>query len=280
MSAGKIGVVITTYNEAENIGSVLRAVWKTFAFGPEVEIYVVDAASTDGTPDKALLHGACVMRLETREGIGPALMRGWRKALADGCALVGQMDAGGSHGAADLARCLNWAAVWAAEHPATLVIGSRFEPGEGGYSGRLWRRSASWAMGWLCDRIAGERLHDWTSGLRAFSAPALEKLLRYEYQAQMHGWQIEALNCALQSGVHVVSAPIRYQAGRSSFSRRAAMEAIRAMRGVWEDYHGLCCEEMADSRGLLQGFNQKSIRDVLAEAGDWREEKTHDRTDP
>ena len=73
------------------------------------------------------------------------------------------------------------------------------------------------------------KLTDWTSGYRVYSAKAAEYLLGCQYRAKMHGWQVEVLFNAIRGGLSISEAPITYTAGRSSFNRSVAGEAL----GVW-----------------------------------------------
>ena len=72
----------------------------------------------------------------------------------------------------------------------------------------------------------GAHYTDWTSGYRYFSAEALRRLLKKRYHTEMHTWQIEVLAHAGEMGLKIVEVPIHYTAGRSSFNRKIAYEAI------------------------------------------------------
>ncbi len=214
--------VITTLNEELTIGPLVGALrrdgWR---------VCVVDDASEDDTAYNAWHAGAHVIDHALRRGIGPCLVEGWGWALSQGATRVVQLDAGGSHfplQALDLANGLA---------SAEVVVGSRFCAGAY-YHGNLRRQVMSRAAALACNvrychAITG--ISDWTSGYRAFSAPALRKLAGCEYRATMHGWQIEVLLAARWLGLRIAEMPITYRAGRSSFNRRVAKEAF----GVWNN---------------------------------------------
>ena len=61
-----------------------------------------------------------VLHRQTKEGIGPAYIAGFRRALADGAELVLEMDCDFSHDPADVPRLI------AASDTADLVLGSRY----------------------------------------------------------------------------------------------------------------------------------------------------------
>ena len=95
---------------------------------------VVDDNSPDGTGEIAerLAAGSEqieVLRRPRKEGLGPAYVAGFHRALESGAGLVLEMDADFSHDPAYLPRLLE-----AAER-ADLVIGSRYVPGAGSRTG-------------------------------------------------------------------------------------------------------------------------------------------------
>jgi Glycosyl transferase family 2 len=99
---GDVTVLIAARNEEERIGETVRALREEFG---EVEILVVDGASTDGTAAAAEAAGAVVLRFQER-GKGEALSAGERMA-APGPLVLCDADVRGSlaelaNGEADL----------------------------------------------------------------------------------------------------------------------------------------------------------------------------------
>lgn len=214
------GIVITTRNEGQTIHGLVRTFTR---YGWNV--YVVDDDSGDETATLAALGGAKVVVNARRQGIGPCLMQAWRMAREDGHACVLQIDAGDSHQARDCLAIFNAAAA----SEADMVIGSRFLPGSkyDNWNGSWYRpmlsRLAALAMNYA---QWGAKYTDWTSGYRYFNDKALDLLLRKNYIAKMHGWQIETLAYAGEAGLKIIEVPISYKAGRSSFNKTVAWEAI------------------------------------------------------
>ena len=129
MSA-RIWLVIPTYNEAENVGPIVRAVAEEMAkIAPgEHRILVVDDNSPDGTGQLAdqlaeELDVVEVMHRATKDGLGRAYIAGFEHALAGGAELVIEMDADFSHDPKYLGDLL------AAAEDADLVLGSRYVAG-------------------------------------------------------------------------------------------------------------------------------------------------------
>lgn len=213
-----IAACITTRNEAESIGDLVRGL-RALGCAP----YVIDAGSTDGTAGVARQAGAYV------EDFGPVpiaigLLGSWGVALADGNDLIVQLDAGGSHDLADLPFLVSALA----SHD--MVCGSRFLE-ESQYIGPLWRKAGSRLATMMCNLRVGGRFSDWTSGYRAFRAVALEKLygamLNDKHLALGHFFQAQVLRHAMRLGLRVAEVPITYHAGRSSLSPSVACEALR-----------------------------------------------------
>ena len=121
-------IVIPTYDEAANVGAIVDA---ALARLPDSRrLLIVDDSSPDGTGQiadriAAVRPEVSVLHRPTKEGIGPAYVDGFGRALADGADLIAQMDADFSHDPADLPRLL------AALDDADLVLGSRYVPGGG-----------------------------------------------------------------------------------------------------------------------------------------------------
>jgi dolichol-phosphate mannosyltransferase len=208
--------VITTLNEGESIWSLVTTLSKLY----NLPVIVVDDGSTDDTVYCAQQAGAEVHVNDERIGIGFSLMLGWQMALDNGADTVFQLDAGGSHMAAEYSQLTNEL------RDADMVIGSRFMRG-GRHIGNLRRAHASTIAARMLNLRYGQSITDWTSGYRAFTADACWALLRCRYRARMHGWQIEVLKHAIDDGLRIREVPITYRAGRSSMNGKIAMEALR-----------------------------------------------------
>lgn len=210
-------VCIAARNEAATIGNLVRRL-RRWGF----QVAVTDDASEDETGIHAAAAGAQVAQHAERQGIAASVMDAWHVALNGGAERIIQMDAGGSHRPGDALR------LRAIE--ADVVIGSRFLP-ESEYTGRRWRAAMSRLAAIACSAKAGRWLTDWTSGFRAFRADTAYYLTTFcDYEAQMHGWQIEILGKALRAGLNVAEAPISYAAGESSFNWQVAGEAFSVWR--------------------------------------------------
>src|SRR2546428_13187845 len=94
-----------------------------------VRVLIVDDNSPDGTGELAdrlaeELAFVDVLHRERKEGLGPAYLAGFRRALADGAELVLEMDCDFSHDPDDVSHLIA-----AAEGGADLALGSRYARG-------------------------------------------------------------------------------------------------------------------------------------------------------
>src|ERR671926_934960 len=117
-------VCLPTYNERENLEPMVRALGDK-----GVRVLIVDDNSPDGTGEiadglAAELDYVDVLHRERKEGLGPAYLAGFRRALDDGAELVLEMDCDFSHDPGDVPRL-----VAAAEDGADVVLGSRYVSG-------------------------------------------------------------------------------------------------------------------------------------------------------
>ena len=223
--SGPVWVILPTYNEAGNIERMVEAV------GPKLSaddrILIVDDNSPDGTGRIADGLVAVDPRVEVlhrpgKQGLGPAYIAGFRRALEGGAGLVVQMDADFSHDPAYLPRLI------AASALADLVVGSRYVPGGGitewGAARRLISRGGS-----LYSRVVlGVPVRDLTGGFKCFRREVLESIELNTVNASGYSFQVEMTYRVLKAGFEVIEVPITFrerQAGSSKMSNSIVIEA-------------------------------------------------------
>jgi len=160
---GRVVVIIPTYNERENIVSLIEEI---LSLPAGINVLVVDDDSPDGTGRLAAEHfkencavDVCI-RHEQR-GRGRAGIFGYRRALGRGFDIIGEMDGDGSHGPRFIPAAL------AALAKADVAVGSRYLPGGGEQRPGNRRFVTLWARRYLAVML-GIRLTDPTSGFRFF----------------------------------------------------------------------------------------------------------------
>ena len=222
-------LVLPTYNEAENVEPIVRAALAELAkTGRPHHVLVVDDNSPDGTGRIADRLAADVDEVEVlhrprKEGIGPAYLAGFDRALAGGAELVLEMDSDFSHDPADLPRLI------AAADDADLVLGSRYVPGGGVTEWGLGRRAVSRGGSLYAQLLLGLSVHDLTGGFKCFRRQVLERLDLKAVGTDGYGFQIEMTYRAVRAGCRVVEVPILFRErrlGASKMSARIALEAF------------------------------------------------------
>jgi dolichol-phosphate mannosyltransferase len=220
----KATVCLPTYNERENLEPMLRALAPL-----GVNVLVVDDNSPDGTGEladrlAAELGFVSVLHRERKEGLGPAYIAGFHRALADGAEYVLEMDCDFSHDPADVPRLIA-----ACEQGADLALGSRYVPGGGTGNWGLGRRFVSEGGSWYARVLLGVRIRDLTGGFKCYRRAVLERIDLDAIGSKGYAFQIETTYRTLRAGFTVVEVPIQFvdrTEGHSKMSRAIVLEAV------------------------------------------------------
>ena len=219
-------VCLPTYNEHENLEPMLRALGGIL--GPDDRVLVIDDNSPDGTgmlADRLAgeLDFVSVLHRERKEGLGPAYLAGFRRALEDGAELVLELDCDFSHDPKDVPRLLEAAA------EADLVLGSRYVPGGGVENWGRVRRLISAGGSLYARLLLGVPVRDLTGGFKCIRRAVLEAIDLDAVHSKGYAFQIELTYRALRRGFRVREVPIRFvdrEVGGSKMSRAIVLEAI------------------------------------------------------
>jgi dolichol-phosphate mannosyltransferase len=222
----RVVVCLPTYNERDNVEPMVRALGDVLPAGAGV--LVIDDASPDGTGAvadslAAELPYVDVLHRARKDGLGPAYLDGFRRALADGAELVLEMDCDFSHDPADVPRLI------AAANEGDLVLGSRYVPG-----GRIdnWgpmRRAISAAGSVYARLLLGIGVHDLTGGFKCYRRAVLEQIDLHAIRSRGYAFQIETTYRAVRAGFRVVEIPISFvdrEVGGSKMSKSIVLEAV------------------------------------------------------
>jgi len=219
-------VVIPTYNEVENVPSLVPQV---LAQDPRLEVLVVDDGSPDGTGRLAEALAAKqprvhVLHREGKLGLGTAYLTGFRWALERGYDYVFEMDADHSHDPGHLKDFLK------AVEQADLVLGSRYLEGK--------VTVVNWSMGRLllsyCANIyarwiTGLHIWDLTGGFKCFRRHVLEAIDLSRVRSNGYAFQIEMSVRAWRKGFKLKEIPIVFvdrTEGQSKMNRAIVREAV------------------------------------------------------
>jgi dolichol-phosphate mannosyltransferase len=226
LNRGPAWLVLPTYNEAENIEPFVAAARANLP--ADAQILIVDDGSPDGTGERAdrLAErdpNISVLHRREKEGLGPAYIAGFRRALAGGAGLVLEMDSDFSHDPAYLPRLIDAAA------RADLVIGSRYVAGGGVSDWGAVRRTLSRGGSLYSRLVLGVDVSDLTGGFKCFRREVLESIDFDSIEVRGYAFQVEMTYRAIQLGFKVVEVPIVFRdrrAGESKMDGAIVAEAI------------------------------------------------------
>jgi len=235
----RIVIIIPTYNERQNIASLLHAVDNQCARLVEEDatldphVLVVDDHSPDGTGDEVRRLQGQIPNLHLLEGrkagLGAAYIRGMRHAMQSlGADVVFEMDADFSHTPADLPRLL--APLRAGE--ADFVIGSRYVKGGSIPANWGWKRRLNSLGGNLVARHGAQLggVRDCTAGFRAIRCTILRKIDLAALNVKGYVFQVALLGAALKAGARVREVPVDFvdrTAGVSKLQLSDVTEFVR-----------------------------------------------------
>jgi glycosyltransferase involved in cell wall biosynthesis len=165
VSARPVVCFFPARNEAATVGAVVARTPSTIDGHPVVTM-VVDDGSTDSTAQLARAAGAHVVPTDGRRGLGAAVRRGLREAVALDAAAVAFCDADGEYAPEELGQLV--APVLAGT--ADYVVGSRLSPHP--QPMRAHRRAGNRLLTVALRALTKVDLTDGQSGYRALSPAA------------------------------------------------------------------------------------------------------------
>ena len=203
MNESDISIIIPAFNEAENIGSVIKSIIERY---PGAEIIVVNDGSTDDTANEAKKAGAVVYNHPYNIGNGAAIKTGIRHASGD---ILILMDGDGQHNPEDIKEFLKHMENY------DMVVGARR-----GNQHASWSRAiGNWFYNRLASYVAKFPIRDLTSGFRAIKADIAISFLYF--LPNTYSYPTTLTLGVLRSGLSLKYIPIRLQkrkTGKSSIN--------------------------------------------------------------
>ncbi|ADR18066.1 polyprenol monophosphomannose synthase [Calditerrivibrio nitroreducens] len=219
-------VLLPTYNEKDNIMKILN---KLLVYD-YLDILVIDDNSPDGTADivKDLMQiekRVFLMEREKKLGLGTAYVSGFKWGLEKGYDIFFEIDADLSHDPNEIPNFIS-----KIKEGYDLVVGSRYVHGTISVVGWDFKRLLlSKFANWYATTILGVKyLTDITSGFRAYTKNALEKIDLANIKSNGYAFQIEMVYKLHKLGCKITEIPIIFYergAGSSKMSRKIAFEA-------------------------------------------------------
>jgi dolichol-phosphate mannosyltransferase len=224
-------VIIPTYNEIENIESIIRSVLSQHK---PFDILIVDDNSPDKTADRVrLLQTEFAGRLflenrRTKAGLGTAYVHGFRWALEKQYSFIFEMDADFSHNPNDLEKLYN------ACHfgNADLAIGSRYVTGVNVVNWPLNRVLMSYFASVYVRIITGMKIHDATAGFVCYKREVLEGINLSRIKFVGYAFQIEMKYRTFCKKFNIVEVPIIFTDRTKGVSKMSNSIIVEAVFGV------------------------------------------------
>ena len=188
-----VSVVMGTYNEREAIGTVLDDIDRVT--DGQAEVVCVDSSS-DGTAEVAREHGATVIEQEP-QGYGVAVHEA---ITTPDRPVIVTTDCDDTYPMEQLPEFLD-----AINDGYDVVSGDRLS--KGAETMPRFNRLGNHAFAWLATVLIGERVHDTTTGMRAYRREVIEAIEWTENT----GLSAELLLRPLCRGYRVTEIPIEYR---------------------------------------------------------------------
>lgn len=221
-------VIIPTYNEIENIESIIRAV---FSLHKSFHLLIIDDNSPDKTAEKVKqLQGEFPDKLfleqrAKKSGLGTAYVHGFKWALQRNYEYIYEMDADFSHNPNDLER------LYEACHfeTADLAIGSRYVTGVNVVNWPLSRVLLSYFASVYVRMVTGMKIMDATAGFICYRRQVLESINLDRIKFIGYAFQIEMKYRTFAKGFVIKEIPVIFTdrtKGQSKMSGAIIKEAV------------------------------------------------------
>ena len=221
-------VIIPTYNEKENIESIIR---KVFSLPKPFDILIIDDGSPDGTAGivktiqeefNARLN---MIEREGKQGLGTAYLKGFDWALNKNYEYIFEMDADFSHNPEDLVRLLGALT----DKGGDMSIGSRYVKNGKVENWPFIRKFISFGASIYVNLILWMGIQDPTAGYVGYKRKVLEAIELDKIKSRGYAFQIEMKYAAWKKKFKIIEVPITFidrQLGASKMNSNIFNEAI------------------------------------------------------
>jgi dolichol-phosphate mannosyltransferase len=203
-------VIIPTYNEKENIATILEAI---FQLGQGYHVLVIDDGSPDGTAGivrQLQMRYPGQLFLEERQGklgLGTAYIHGFKWAVRNNYHFIFEMDADFSHNPKDLERLYEACKYQGGD----VAVGSRYVKGGGNVNWPRNRILLSRGGSIYTRMITWMPVQDPTAGFVCYRKVVLETINLDQIRFVGYAFQIEMKFAAWKLGFKIKEVPIIFE---------------------------------------------------------------------
>jgi dolichol-phosphate mannosyltransferase len=221
-------VIIPTFNEIENIESIIRTV---FSQKKIYHVLVVDDNSPDRTNERVkelqseFSDQLFLLERKEKSGLGSAYISGFKWSLERDYDFIFEMDADFSHNPYDLIKLYNACAI----DNADVSVGSRYVRGITVVNWPLSRILLSYGASRYVRLITRMDVKDSTAGFVCYKRRVLETVNLDKIKFVGYAFQIEMKFKAYKKGFKIVEIPVIFKdrtQGKSKMSGSIISEAI------------------------------------------------------
>jgi dolichol-phosphate mannosyltransferase len=224
-------IIIPTYNEKENVESIINTVLQ---LDTDFNILIVDDGSPDGTAEivkqmQLVNNRIFLLQREGKQGLGTAYIAGFKYGIKNNFDLIFEMDADFSHPPHKLIElkkaCLNG---------ADIAIGSRYVKGGKLENWPLDRILMSKGASIYVRLITGIPVRDTTAGFVCYKRQVLQSIDLDAIKFIGYAFQIEMKYKAWKEGFKLTEIPITFKDREKGNSKMSAGIFNEAFGGVWK----------------------------------------------
>lgn len=261
-------MIIPTYNEKENISSIIAAIMN---LNEGFHVLIIDDGSPDGTASivKSLFATySNQLFLEERsgkQGLGTAYIHGFRWALAKGYKYICEMDADFSHDPKDLARLYE-----ACKNGVGVAVGSRYVKGGAVENWPANRIALSKGASVYTRLITWMPVRDPTAGFVCYRREVLDAINLSAIAFSGYAFQIEMKFAAWKLGFKIQEVPITFKdrkLGESKMNKGIVKEGILGvLRLRWNSMFKNYRNKVQNSASYISNTSPFIDKEVILES--------------
>jgi len=224
-------VIIPTYNEKENIETMVR---KVFSLSKGFDILIIDDNSPDGTGNiiktlqSEFTEKLFLLERKGKLGLGTAYITGFKWALTKNYEYIFEMDADFSHNPNDLLLLFEACSV----RKADVAIGSRYKTGVNVVNWPIGRVIMSYYASAYVRFITGMDVRDTTAGFKCYRKKVLQTIDLDKIRFKGYAFQIEMKFTAWKIGFKIEEVPIVFTDRKQGSSKMSGGIFNEAFFGV------------------------------------------------